>query len=346
MTSLKRSFVLFILLCAYILITPPQLFAQDLGETLETVGEDYARLYVTPLVNAFGADINAGMFHTAKIGGTGILPAIDIYVGVKVFGAQLSDDDKTLSLNYVAEQDFQGPDGNTYRLPVNYQINNAPTVFGETNAGVVTATVNETVHPGADGVSGTGDDIVINETSRLDLLAGLVDTDIAPLAIPQIGIGTLFGTDVILRYLPAVEVEDYGSAEFLGYGLRHSLSQYIPLLPVDIAIGAMWQEMQIDDTNDNQVFKSSSFAGFLSASKSFGPATFYLGAQTESTTVDIAYSFEDDRGNRTDVAFELDAPNEMRILGGLSLGIGPIVLNVDYSASEYNTISAGVGLAL
>lgn len=343
---MKRSVLSLICLCALVSVSHQHTHAQDLGETLETVGEDYARLYVTPLVNAFGADINAGMFHTARVGGTGLLPAIDIYVGVKVFGAQLGDEDKSLSLNYVAEQDFEGPDGNTYRLPVSYTINNAPTVFGETEAGFVTATVNERVHPGEDGIDGTDDDIFINETSRLDLLAGLVDTDIAPLAIPQVTIGTLLGTDVTIRYLPAIEVEDYGSAEFLGYGLRHSISQYIPLLPVDIALGAMWQNMYIDDSNDNQVFKASAFAGFLSASKKFGPATIYAGVQTESTTVDVAYSFEDDQGNRTDVEFELDAPNEMRVLGGLSFGLGPLVLNVDYSASEYNTISAGVGLAL
>lgn len=344
MTVLKNSYRS-LLLCGTLLLTSFAVQAQDLGETLEAVGEDYARLYVTPLVDAFGADINAGLFHSAQIGGTGILPGIDIYFGVKLFGAQLDDSDKTLSLLYVAEEDFRGPDGNTYRLPVQYEINDAPTVFGETEAGVVTATVNERVHPGPDGIDNTDDDIFVNETSQLDLLAGLVDTDIAPLAIPQITVGTFMGTDVSLRYLPALNVDDYGSVEFLGYGLRHSISQYIPLLPVDIAVGAMWQNMQIDDTDDNQVFKAETFAGFLSVSKTFGAATVYAGAQTESTTVDIAYSFESD-GQRTDVAFEVDAANEMRFLGGVSFGLGPVTLNVDYSASEYNTISAGLGVTL
>ncbi|HEX7070554.1 MAG TPA: DUF6588 family protein, partial [Rhodothermales bacterium] len=184
-----------ILLLATMVVGARQSNAQGLEETLRGVGQAYAEAYVQPLVNAFGADINSGLFHTAKVGG-GIVPVVDLYLGVKIFGAIVPMDDRTMDLTYVSPQVFTGPDGERYTVDVTYNITGAPTVFGDTDTpGVIVASINETVGAGPDGQTGTTDDIVINEQSSLELAPGLMEAEIAPLVIPQAGIGSLFGTD-------------------------------------------------------------------------------------------------------------------------------------------------------
>lgn len=322
--------------------------AQDLGGTLQGVGAAYAEAYVQPLVNAFGADINSGLFHTAQIGG-GMLPVVDLYLGVKVFGAFVPIGDRTLDLSYTAPRAFTGADGELYTVDVVYDIEDAPTIFGDTESpGVVIATVNETVDAGMDGQMGTADDIVINEQSELDLAPGLIKTSIAPLAIPQARIGSVFGTDMMIRYLPRVDRDDLGSFGFIGLGVRHSVSQYVPMLPMNLAAQISWQKLGIQDADDTEVLTANMWAMSVMASKSFFVASVYGGLQLESASVDLDYTFVDPQGELPDqrVSFSMDGRNRVRMVAGVGLNMGPVVMNVDYSLGSINVVSAGLGISL
>lgn len=60
--------------------------AQNLDSKLGTVGSIYAKSYLAPAADAFGADLNSGLFHTASVGG--VLPfGLNLYIGVKVGAA-------------------------------------------------------------------------------------------------------------------------------------------------------------------------------------------------------------------------------------------------------------------
>ena len=62
----------------------------SLGDAFNAVGQQYADQYARPVTGALGANLNAGLFRTAEVGGDGILPVIDIHVGVMGMGALIA----------------------------------------------------------------------------------------------------------------------------------------------------------------------------------------------------------------------------------------------------------------
>jgi hypothetical protein len=295
-----------------------------LAGALDDVGEEYGRRYVQPLVNAVGADLNSGLFHKAS-GGGGLLPLVDVYVGVKAFGSLVPESDQSLSLRYTQTETVGGRDED-----VTYNIDDAPTVFGEEEAGTVTTTVN-------------------GEERTFDTLPGVYETSIVPLATPQVGVGLpMIGTHVSVRYLPSISYQNVGSVQFAGAGLRHDVSSYIPLLPLGLSAYGFYQNLSVEEDNAGEVLDLSAYALGVAASKSFLVATVYGGLQYERTTAEVAYSF-DPPGDEIDaqsVAFDLTGENSFRALAGVSVGLGPAVLNVDLSQGQRTVLSAGLGVSL
>lgn len=307
--------------------------SSTLGETIERVGSAYARLYVQPVVDAVGAGVNSGFVHTAGVGG-GLLPGVDLYLGVKAFGVFVPEEDRSLSLEYRTVEAFTYQ-GTTYEAPVTYRIEDAPTAFGEEESGLVTA---EASYETADGRT-------INETTTLETLPGVLNASVAPLAVPQAGIGVpLLNTQLTVRYLPRISYRDYGSVRLLGAGLRHEISAYLPALPFDLSVQGFYQNISVEEADGHQVVDATMLAGNLAASKTLAVVTFYGGLQLERTTADLAYTFvPDERLPPQQLAFDLTGDNTVRALAGLSLGLGPVVLSVDYSQGQRSVLSTGLG---
>ena len=331
-TLQARLFPLLVALA--VLIVPPSQ-AQDrdvdeLGGALSSIGQQYADNYTQPVTDALGANLNAGLFRTAEVGGEGIVPVIDLYVGVAGMGALTSGSADSFAPE---SETITTDDGRM--LDVSYQPDQVPTVFGEESSpgqAVIT-----------DRASGT------SETVRLP--PGLLNTPIAPLAIPQIGAGTVFGTDAQVRFLPETSISDYGSVSLFGLSVRHSLSQYIPLSPVNLAVQGTWQSLSLSGSdgsiNSGEIVDASGWALNAQVSKSVpvAPITFYGGLQYEQFGVDVGYTFQTSAGTST-VSFEQDASNNVRALAGVSVTLAVIQVNVDYALASNNTVSAGVGIAL
>ncbi len=108
-----------------------------------------------------------------------------------------------------------------------------------------------------------------------------------PVVLPQIS-ASLFGTEVMLRYLPSISLSDEEDLSMFGIGLKHSISRYIPLSPVDIAVQFLYNHLEITGVMD-----ISAIAFNAHASKSFGLFTLYGGLQYESSTFDLTYTFTD-----------------------------------------------------
>ena len=64
---------------------------------------------------------------------------------------------------------------------------------------------------------------------------------------PQLTVGNVFGTEAIVRYAVAPSVREFPKSSLFGYGLRHSISQYLPMLPFDATVGAFRQDLRIGD---------------------------------------------------------------------------------------------------
>jgi hypothetical protein len=310
--------------------------SDELADALEEVGAAYGERYVQPAVNALGADLNSGFFHKATVGG-GLLPLVDVYAGVKAFGTLVPEEERTLSLSYQTRQEVEY-EGETYDADVTYEIDEAPTVFGEQEPGQVTGTATFQ----ADGQKRT------KEVS-LDLPPGLYEVPAVPLGTPQVGVGVpMIGTHVSVRYLPRIGYGGLGSVQFAGGGVRHDVSSYIPLLPLGLSAYGFYQSLSIEGDQAGEVLDLSAYALGVSASKSFLVATVYGGLQYERTTAEVAYSF-DPPGDEIDaqsVAFDLTGENSFRALAGVSVGLGPAVLNVDLSQGQRTVLSAGLGVSL
>ncbi|MCL5021209.1 MAG: hypothetical protein M1339_06035 [Bacteroidetes bacterium] len=304
--------------------------AQNLGSKLSKVGAQYAQAYLAPAANAFGMDLNSGLFHSASVGG--ILPfGLHLYIGVQMSGTLLQSSDKSFNLTY--HDTYSDPLlGNQ---PATYTVTNAPTIFGSKTKGTVVITPDNRLLP-----------------SQTDTtIGGVGNISIAPIPIPQLGLGSVFGTDVVVRYLPKIKLSDYGSVQLFGFAVRHNISQYIPLVPVDIAVQLGWQNFSVSDTS-SKVLNASAFAANLEVSKTFAIVTLYGGLQVESSSFDVNYNFMPPATSATPnpkavpISFTQKGKNTFRGLVGLSFGLGVLTINADYSIGSMSAVTAGVGLSI
>src|SRR5437870_7194474 len=74
---------------------------------------------------------------------------------------------------------------------------------------------------------------------------GQIETSVLPLAVPQLTVGNVLGTQAVVRYISIPEINDLPQVTFWGIGARHSISQYFPDLPVDLAASSFYQSLII-----------------------------------------------------------------------------------------------------
>ncbi|PWD98136.1 hypothetical protein DDZ16_17500 [Marinilabilia rubra] len=167
------------------------------------------------------------------------------------------------------------------------------------------------------------------------------NVDYMPLATPQVTIGSLLGTDLTIRYI-TLDLEDLGDLDLFGWGLRHSLNQYLTFLPVDVAIGYYNQSFKIGDYMDASAVLIS-----LQGSYSVPVITFYGGLGIESSNIDVQYTYsrEGEVADET-IKFEMEGANSLRFTIGLTLNLGPVKINGDYNIAKQNTLSAGIGIGI
>lgn len=163
-----------------------------------------------------------------------------------------------------------------------------------------------------------------------------------PTAIPQIAVSTL-GTEVMLRLIPSVAIEDV-DLNLFGLGVKHSISQYIPLLPVDIAVQVLYNKFSLEGPDLS--ISTTNLAFNAHASRSFGLLTLYGGLQYESTSLDIDYTFtgENTGGllNDEKIKVSLDGDNGVRLTLGAALRLAVIVLNADVNFGSQTALVAGL----
>lgn len=332
-------------------------------DQLIKLAEDNAKGYIGPFSTAFGTNMNSGLYHSAK---THKFLGFDI--SVKAAIANVADDD--LVYNYIVGDELVIPAPNL-GLPNNeltlnpsniYPDRETPTVFGDDEGrnlepiGAEQEIVDALLAAGK-----TSAEIdLLRQSGELASLVGSVlplptvpgiNFTTVPLVLPQVSVGLPMKTEVMLRFIPEIKIsEEIGKLNFLGIGVKHNLSQYIPipLFPVDITGQFVWQKFEVGD-----ILESSHTAYNIHASKKFGlglSLTPYVGIGLESSSLSVDYTVEIDDPNdpnyNEQVTFELEGDNKFRMTGGLRIGLPLTTINVDYSIGEYSVMSAGVGLTL
>ncbi|QQS35657.1 MAG: hypothetical protein IPM56_15645 [Ignavibacteriales bacterium] len=169
-----------------------------------------------------------------------------------------------------------------------------------------------------------------------------INESAVPVAYPQVT-GSFMGTELLIRYLPSVDIGET-SIGFFGAGLKHSISQYIPLFPLDMAVQVMYSNFSLKDIID-----ANNFAANVHVSKTFGVFIPYFGLQYESTGVELKYTIQGDPNSgdpnlRVDkpVSVDIDGDNNFRATLGGALKLAIIVLNADVSLSSQTVFSGGL----
>lgn len=292
--------------------------AQDDGleELITQVGEEYARGYSAPFVHAHGPNQNSNLYSTAKIG----WGSLKFGFGIKVMGTDLHEDDATFRvvIEDVDLSDFSDDpllEGETGDV-----IIEGPTIFGDTDTdGTITLVAN-------------GFEVIE------DGIPGLLETGIVPLPTPEFSVGGLYGFQVTVRWLPEINLSEYGKSKYFGWGLMWSASGILPTLPVDLVVGFFDQELSVGtlvETTANTVF--------LGASKDFGMLTAYGGVASESSNMALDYEYED---TGDVISFEVEGRQSSRLTLGGALNLGAMRLNLEIGHGEMTTYSAGLMFGL
>lgn len=207
---------------------------------------------------------------------------------------------------------------------------------------------------GGDGISetatvfGSKGNYYLSNSGFVIYPSGLAMKNI-PLGIYQIS-GSLFGTELMLRYFPTLKFDDLKAGLF-GFGLKHEVSRYFPLLPLDISVQLLYNTLLIEnktnDPTDYVKFNSKNFAFNVHASKSIGVLIVYGGLQYESSGLDVSYYFKDPDGVYPSLAgkvydLSVDGENHIRLTLGSALKLSFFVLSVDANITSQTTFTGGM----
>ncbi len=270
-------------------------------ETMQQLSSRNVQGYLQPFVNSTSADMNAGFYHSASISDFGLNFQFQIIAMAVLIG----DNEKFYDATPPQSQGYS-------QQPVR-----TATVFGDKGAFI------QGPAPGL----------------YYQFQNGQFKTAVIPGGVPQLTIGNLLGTQAILRYIQLPQIGNVPRTTLAGGGIRHSLSRYFSVLPVDVAAGVFYQRFTFGD----YITASAAMIG-VQASKSFSILTLYGGLQYEETTMSLNYTFKGEPP--TKVSLDLSSINHACLTLGLCLNLALIDINGDISIGNVTAISAGFGFGL
>ncbi len=229
----------------------------------------------------------------------------------------------TLRLEIIPMAAMVGDDQKQYDLPLPWGgTGKAPTIFGDPNS--VTFT-----NPSGGSLLATG---------------GLLKASVMPFIVPQLRVGSILGTEATVRWMStgAFSNETFPTTTLFGFGIRHSISQWFDVLPLDVAAGYFYNHLNTEGLID---FGSSAFG--IQVGKSFGIAGVYGGLQYESSTMKLTYTYTDPFTSQSQsVAVDLETANSVRFTVGGALSFGFMSIFADANFSSVTNFSGGVAFGI
>jgi hypothetical protein len=152
-------------------------------------------------------------------------------------------------------------------------------------------------------------------------------------------LGALFGTEATVRFMQADLGDNFKQLKLMGYGVRHSISQYIPAFPIDLAAAVYMQQFKIGDIVDANAL----YYG-VQASKKLSLLTLYGGIGISQSSMKIKYE-TDSSDDPVEITFDLDTAGKLCATAGLCIDLGGLYLNADYNMGAQNILTAGFGFS-
>lgn len=304
----RAGLVLAIMLAAA--ATAPAGAAEDLQDLLDGVSEEYARAYLAPFTYSFGPNLNSGIYHTAAIP----LAGSSFDIGIKVMGTHLTAGDQSFQrvIENVELGDYDPAfDGQTGDI-----VLSGPTIFGDADT------------PGTIAGYVGGVQVFSQEG-----IAGLIETRYAPMAVPQASLGGAAGLRATVRWLPELDLSEFGKTKLFGWGLQWTLNGVANTLPVDVMVGFFRQTLHV-----GTLLEAGANSMFVAASKSFSLVTVYGGYAKEDSKLSVAYLYG---AAGQDVAFAVDDTQESRLTVGATIDV-LAKLNFEMAHGDLTTYTAGL----
>jgi len=282
-------------------------FAQTpIEDALKTLTGDNGKGYMQPLADLHGANFNAGWFHSASISRLGFHIEFDLIA----MGGMVGDDQKSY----------------TASTPTGFQpaTFNTATVFGGKGTTVQSTNAPGTSYRAPDGV---------------------FNTSLFPLVAPQLTIGNVFGTQAAVRFvlIPRLGGESMPEGRLWGIGIHHSISQWIPALPLDVSALFTYGVTTVDwSEGGGRLFDCTGTSYGLQASKTFSLLTVYGGIAAETSTMKIKYQYTES-GTPTTITLDLEGANKFRATAGLCLSLGVFKIFADANFGTVTHFTGGIG---
>jgi hypothetical protein len=301
-TSRHRFLLILVALLVMVGLAAPSVAHSQstIENAIQAYGKQNIQGYMQPIADLFGANMNSGYYHSAAISFIGFHLSLD-FVGM---AAPVSDDQKTYTAS--TPQGF---------LPATFQT---PTIFGDKGPTITSVTPAGYTYRGSDGV---------------------LNAKMFPLAAPQLTLGSLLGTEAVVRFIAVPQIGDnkFPKTTLLGVGGRHSISQYIPLLPLDIAVGVFYSTLKSGDFID---FKGLCYGA--QASKTLSVLTVHGGVNVESSTLKLSYTSTDPVAPGS-IEVNLDGKRKFSMTAGLEIALGVFHLFGNANFGSINNFTAGFG---
>lgn len=346
----KRIFTVLVILG---LICSTSVKAQSLEETLSSLSSIVGKAYVKPVISAFGSNLNSGWvsqvpsatklgFHLdLKIIAMGSFFPSDVKSFVESGQFYFSDQQAATIL-----QNSGVSQSNPNYSQLKSQIQNTP--FNVNFSGpTIVGSKNQYLSINFPGQTFQGYQLT-STTFTANAVKGFLDELPAlPTAAAQLTVGTVFGTNVSIRYFPDTDVKDMGKFSFFGAGFIHNIGVWFPNpLPVDIGVGFFTQKMKV-----GSIFESDATQYGVYASKTFGfivSITPYVGLTMETSKTTVSYNYQ---SNQTvngvpvppvKISFDIEGDNSSSAVVGFNLHLAVVNINVDYKLAKTSTATAGV----
>jgi hypothetical protein len=273
----------------------------DLEAAIAQMNSEWAKGYLQPFADVVGANVNSGFYHSAAIPQAGF----NFEVSILAMGSSVGDDMKSFTASAPT-----GFDPQTFETA---------TIFGGPGA-LVTDTQTGLQYAGSGGV---------------------INTSLFPEFIPQLRIGSFMGTEAIVRFIKLPDLSDGVIPEVtqFGAGIRHSISQYFPSAPLDVAAGVFYNSFTAGDIIDY-----TGIAVGAQASKAFELFTLYGGLQWENSTMKLMYTSSDPTVTTSAIDIELTGDNSFRFTAGGALTLGFFRVFVDANFGAVTAFSGGIGI--
>jgi hypothetical protein len=285
-----------------VLATPRPASAQ-IADNISGFTDENTKGYLEPLRDTFASGLSDGLFTSAHI--NSVRPYFRLELRAML--VRFNDDDRT----FQARPEDYFPGSGTYDVP---------TVIGSEQG----VTVND---------SGSGTSFTF---------PGGLDIDGLALAAPQLIVGGVAGTEAILRYFTAEFGDnELGDINLFGIGGRHSISQYLPTLPVDVAGMIFFQRFSLGD--DLAKFDMLSFG--VQASKRFTFFEPYVGVGLDRSSMTAEYEYDGGGADET-LEVEFDSQTNPHLTLGAALRLFVFHINGEVNVSEQTSYALGLSLGM